>query len=102
MPFPRQWFSLLLMVSLGVCSFRAIGLILAAVTNTMQEATVLIQLFYLPMLMLSGATVPSAMLPNWVQTVAEFMPASHLVRGIPGHLLPEPDHSGSRPGGAVA
>jgi imidazolonepropionase-like amidohydrolase/ABC-type transport system involved in cytochrome c biogenesis permease component len=84
MPFPRQWISLMLMVSLGVCSFRAIGLILAAVTNTMQEATVLIQLFYLPMLLLSGATVPSAMLPNWLQTVAEFLPASHLVRGLQG------------------
>jgi imidazolonepropionase-like amidohydrolase/ABC-type multidrug transport system permease subunit len=84
MPFPRQWISLLLLVSLGVCSFRAIGLILAAVTNTTQEATVLIQLFYLPMLLLSGATVPSAMLPNWLQTVAEFMPASHLARGLQG------------------
>jgi imidazolonepropionase-like amidohydrolase/ABC-type multidrug transport system permease subunit len=87
MPFPRQWISLLLMISLGVCSFRAIGLILAAVTNTMQEATVLIQLFYLPMLLLSGATVPSAMLPNWLQTVAEFMPASHLARSIQGILI---------------
>jgi imidazolonepropionase-like amidohydrolase/ABC-type multidrug transport system permease subunit len=87
MPVPRQWISLLLMVSLGVCSFRAIGLILAAVTNTMQEATVLIQLFYLPMLLLSGATVPAAMLPKWLQTFAEFMPASPLARGIQGILF---------------
>jgi len=84
MPFPHQWFSLLLMAALGVCAFRAIGLILAAVTNTMQEAMVLIQLFYLPMLLLSGATIPSATLPKWVQTVAEFMPASHLVTAFQG------------------
>jgi ABC-2 type transport system permease protein len=38
MPLPRNWISLFLMVSLGVCAFRAIGLILASVTNTMQEA----------------------------------------------------------------
>src|ERR1017187_3780084 len=63
MPVPRHWFSLLVIVSLGVCALRAIGLILAAVTNTMQEAMILTQLFYLPMLILSGATVPSAMLP---------------------------------------
>ena len=87
MPFPRQWFSLLLMVSLGVCSFRAIGLMLAAVASTMREATVLILLFYLPMLILSGATVPAAMLPNWAQTVAEFMPAPYLLRGIQGMFL---------------
>ena len=35
MPLPQNWFSLFLMASLGVCSLRAIGLILAAVTNTM-------------------------------------------------------------------
>ena len=58
MPFPRQWFSLLLMVSLGICSFHALGLILAAVANSRREAAVIILLFYLPMLTLSGATVP--------------------------------------------
>jgi imidazolonepropionase-like amidohydrolase/ABC-type multidrug transport system permease subunit len=84
MPIPRQWFSLFVMVTLGVCSMRAIGLILAAVTNTMQEAMILTQLFYLPMLILSGATVPAAMLPKWVQTLAEFMPASYLVTGFQG------------------
>jgi len=84
MPIPRQWFSLLLMVSLGVCAMRAIGLILAAVTNTMQEAMILTQLFYLPMLILSGATIPAAMLPKWVQTLAEFMPSSYMVTGFQG------------------
>jgi imidazolonepropionase-like amidohydrolase/ABC-type multidrug transport system permease subunit len=84
MPLPENWFSLFLMASLGVCAFRAIGLILAAVTNTVQEATVLIQLFYFPMLLLSGATVPAASLPKWIQTVAEFMPASYLVAGFQG------------------
>jgi len=87
MPFPRQWFSLLLMVSLGICSFRALGLMLAAVANSRREAAVLILLFYLPMLTLSGATVPAAMLPNWAQTVAEFTPAPYLVRAIQGMLL---------------
>ncbi|HYW43999.1 MAG TPA: amidohydrolase family protein [Bryobacteraceae bacterium] len=84
MPFPHNWISLFLMVTLGVCAFRAIGLILAAVTNTMQEAMIAIQLLYMPMLILSGATVPSAMLPTWAQTLAEFMPAAYLVNGLQG------------------
>jgi imidazolonepropionase-like amidohydrolase/ABC-type multidrug transport system permease subunit len=84
MPMPQNWFSLFLMASLGVCSLRAIGLILAAVTNTMAEATIAIQSVYMPMLFLSGATVPSAMLPKWAQTVAQFMPASYLVSGFQG------------------
>ena len=84
MPLPRNWISLVVMASVGVCAFRAIGSILAAVTNTMQEATIAIQLLYMPMLFLSGATIPAAMLPNWAQTVAQFMPASYLVSAFQG------------------
>jgi imidazolonepropionase-like amidohydrolase/ABC-type multidrug transport system permease subunit len=84
MPLPRNMISLFVMVTLGVCAFRAIGLILASVTNTMQEAMIAIQLVYMPMLFLSGATIPAAILPVWAQTVAEFMPASYLVSGFQG------------------
>ncbi len=84
MPMPKNWFSLFLMTSLGVCAFRSIGLILAAVTNTMQEANILIQMLYMPMLFLSGITIPAAILPNWAQTLAEFLPASYLVIGFQG------------------
>ncbi|MEO8369948.1 MAG: amidohydrolase family protein [Candidatus Solibacter sp.] len=84
MPLPANGISLLMMATLGVCSMRAIGLILAAVTNTMAEATIAIQSVYMPMLFLSGATVPAAMLPKWAQTLAQFMPASYLVSGFQG------------------
>lgn len=84
MPLPNNWISLFLMVTLGVSSLRALGLILAAVTNTMQEAMIAIQVLYMMMLFLSGATIPSAMLPKWAQTVAEFMPAAYLVSGFQG------------------
>jgi imidazolonepropionase-like amidohydrolase/ABC-type multidrug transport system permease subunit len=84
MPLPQHWISLFVMASLGVCSFRAIGLILAAVTNTMAEANILIQVLYMPMLFLSGTTIPSSILPAWAQMVAEFMPATYLVTGFQG------------------
>src|SRR5258708_426497 len=53
MPLPHNWISLFLMVTLGVCALRALGLILAAVTNTMQEAMIAIQVLYMMMLFLS-------------------------------------------------
>ena len=84
MPLPQNWLSLFVMASLGVSAFRAIGLILAAVTNTMQEVTIAIQILYMPMLFLSGATIPAALLPKWAQTLAQFMPASYLVTGFQG------------------
>ncbi|HWC98839.1 MAG TPA: amidohydrolase family protein [Candidatus Sulfopaludibacter sp.] len=84
MPMPKNWISLFLMTSLGVCAFRAIGLILGAVTNTMQEANIFVQMLYMPMLFLSGTTIPAAVLPNWAQTLAEFLPATYLVTGFQG------------------
>jgi len=84
MPLPHNWISLFFMVTLGVCALRALGLILAAVTNTMQEAMIAIQVLYMMMLFLSGATIPAAILPKWAQTVAEFMPAAYLVNGFQG------------------
>ena len=82
MPLPQHWISLFTIASLGVCAFRALGLILAAVANTMAEANILIQVLYMPMLFLSGTTIPSSILPAWAQTVAEFMPATYLVKGF--------------------
>jgi imidazolonepropionase-like amidohydrolase/ABC-type multidrug transport system permease subunit len=84
MPLPQHWISLIAMASLGVCALRAIGAILAAITNTMAEANILIQLVYMPMLFLSGTTIPSSILPVWAQTVGEFMPATYLVTGFQG------------------
>jgi hypothetical protein len=55
MPVPGRPFALFGLISIGVLAFRAIGLILASVANSMQGSQVLIQLFYMPMLFLSGA-----------------------------------------------
>jgi imidazolonepropionase-like amidohydrolase/ABC-type multidrug transport system permease subunit len=87
MNLPQHWLALFIVTTAGVCAFRAIGSILAAVTNTMQEATIAIQLLYMPMLFLSGATIPSAMLPNWAQTVGEFLPAAAMAKSFQNVLF---------------
>jgi imidazolonepropionase-like amidohydrolase/ABC-type multidrug transport system permease subunit len=84
MPLPQHMISLVAMATLGVFAFRSLGLILAAVTNTMAEANILIQLLYMPMLFLSGTTIPLSVLPTWAQAVSEFMPATYLVKGFQG------------------
>ncbi len=84
MPFPHNGLSLFGLVSLGVLAFRAIGLILAAVANSSQESQVLIQLLYMPMIFLSGATIPVAFLPKWARLISQFLPASYLVTGFQG------------------
>lgn len=82
MEIPHNWLSLLPFIVLGVIAFRAMGLILASVVNSMQESQILIQLLYLPMLLLSGATIPLTILPVWVQIIAHFLPATYLSTGL--------------------
>ncbi|HEU0120095.1 MAG TPA: ABC transporter permease [Bryobacteraceae bacterium] len=91
MPWPERPFTLFVFLSVAVLAFRSLGLIIASVVNSMQESQILIQLFYLPMLFLSGATIPIASMPLWVQIAAQFIPSSHLFAGLQGILLRQED-----------
>src|SRR5713101_6063521 len=75
-------FSVFLLVSIGTVSFGSLGLVIASVTNTMQETQVLNQLLWLPLIFLSGATFPLAYLPRAVQRFGLFLPATYLVNGL--------------------
>ncbi len=72
----------LLFVCVGTVSFGSLGLVVASVTNTMQETQVLNQLIWLPLIFLSGATLPIAFLSKAVQRAALFLPATYLVSGL--------------------
>jgi hypothetical protein len=74
--------SLLLLVSIGTTAFGSMGLVIASVTNTMQETQVLNQLLWLPLIFLSGATIPFNYLSGRVQQIALFLPATYLVHGL--------------------
>ncbi|MEE9263201.1 MAG: ABC transporter permease, partial [Vicinamibacteria bacterium] len=84
MEIPERWLALFALISIGVVAFRAVGLILAAVANSVQESNILIQTLYMPMLFLSGATFPMTMLPAWAQVTAQYLPATYLVTGFQG------------------
>lgn len=87
MPWPGHWVALTVLLSLGLAAFRSIGLIIGAVVNSMQESQIIIQILYLPMLFLSGATFPINVMPSWLQVVAQFLPASYLYTGLQGILV---------------
>ena len=71
-----------ILVTVGIVSFASMGLIVASVTNTMQETQVLNQLIWLPLIFLSGATMPLPYLPHVAQKFALFLPATYLVWGL--------------------
>ena len=68
-------------------AFRSIGLIVASIVNSAQESTIAIQILYMPMLFLSGATFPTTILPAWGQIVGQFLPATYLVTGFQSVFL---------------
>lgn len=72
-------FGVFVLCSLGVVSFASLGLIIASVMNTMQETQIINQLIWFAFLFLSGATLPLAVLPKYVQDAALFLPATYLV-----------------------
>jgi imidazolonepropionase-like amidohydrolase/ABC-type multidrug transport system permease subunit len=86
MPIPSNLTSLFAFIIVGSLAFRSMGLIIAAVADSMQQAQILIQIFYIPMLFLSGTTFPMNNLPKWIQTAASFMPATYLKSGLDGIL----------------
>ena len=71
-----------LLITLGIVTFAALGLIIASVTNSTQETQVINQILWSAFLFLSGATIPLPILPLWIQHFALFLPATYLVTGL--------------------
>ena len=78
--------SLAVLVTVGTISFGSLGLVVASVTNTMQETQVLNQIIWLPLIFLSGATFPLSYLPVSVQHFGLFLPATYLVTALQSAL----------------
>jgi ABC-type multidrug transport system permease subunit len=76
--------AIFLLVTVGSATFSAFGLIVASVTNTMQETQIINQIIWMGFLFLSGATVPLSVLPSWLQRVSLFLPATYLATGLQG------------------
>jgi ABC-2 type transport system permease protein len=74
--------AIFLLVTVGSAAFSAFGLIVASVTNTMQETQVINQIIWTAFLFLSGATVPLAKFPDWIQGASLFLPATYLATGL--------------------
>lgn len=82
--------SVFILVTIGTVTFASLGLIVASVTNTMQETQIINQIIWFVFLFISGATIPFPMLPAAVQKVAVFLPATYLVSGLQRAMI---DHT---------
>lgn len=65
---------------LSSLSFFALGYLAAALSPTSRVAQVIGNILFFPMIFLSGATYPLYLMPDFMKTIAEFMPMTHVVR----------------------
>ncbi|MGB8655279.1 MAG: ABC transporter permease [Candidatus Acidiferrales bacterium] len=79
--FGNVW-AIFFLVTAGSAAFCSFGLIVASVTNTMQETQIINQIIWTGFLFLSGATIPLAKFPAWIQRVSLFIPATYMATGL--------------------
>jgi ABC-2 type transport system permease protein len=63
---------------LGAAAFLALGFLLAAFVRTEEQATGVVQLVQIPMMFLSGIFFSFTFLPEFLQTIARFLPLTYL------------------------
>jgi ABC-2 type transport system permease protein len=68
-------------------SFFAVGFVLAGLFSTVRTAQLVGQLLYFPMLFLSGAVFPRAVLPEAVQWISGLLPLTYVVDLVQGLWL---------------
>lgn len=72
------WWMAIPLVLAGTLAFLSIGLLVGALTKSVEAASALANLIVIPMAFLSGAFIPINDVPSWVQTISQVLPLRHL------------------------
>ncbi len=87
MPVEGSLFALWLVFTLGYLALGSIGLVVAGIVDTVQEATVWNQILFFALLFLTGTTLPLVSLSHLLQQAALFMPPTLMILGSAGIML---------------
>lgn len=77
----------LLMSGVFLLSSLGIGILVAAVSDTLQQALLISMLALMPLMFLSGTIVPIESMPLWLQYLAELSPLRHYMDAVLGLFL---------------
>jgi ABC-2 type transport system permease protein len=72
----------LLVFTVGTFMFCTLAFVIASVAKSGSHANGLAQISFMPMMFLSGATLPVEAMPVWVQKTAMLLPATYYVAGL--------------------
>jgi ABC-2 type transport system permease protein len=77
----------LVVLSLGYMAVGGIGMVVAGLVNTAQEAQILMQVLFFALLFLSGSAVPLDHLPGFLQHLALFLPPTMMILSGQGIMV---------------
>jgi len=74
-------------LAFGVWAFVPLGLIMGSSSKDMRSAPAVGNLIFFPMIFLSGAALPTQMLPGWLQSFGLMLPTTYLVEALTGVMV---------------
>jgi ABC-2 type transport system permease protein len=87
-PWPVDWFELIVFVLLGVVAFSALGIAMAQAIPNFDSAAAYVNAVFLPMIFISGTFYESKHLPDVLDGAARVLPLRHVIDGLRGAILP--------------
>jgi len=73
-----DWLRIVAVVGLGAVTFVSIGYVIASFARTEESANGMTSIVQFPLMFLSGIFFPLEIMPNWLRTIATFMPLTYL------------------------
>lgn len=79
---PQNFGPLVIVFLVGTLMFCALSFAVAAISRSVAQANGLAQVLFMPMMFLSGATLPVELMPSWMQKLALILPATYYMRSL--------------------
>jgi ABC-2 type transport system permease protein len=86
-PWPGDWFALLVFLAAGVICFASLGVALSHAIPNSESAPAYVNAVFLPMIMLAGVFYDDEDAPAVLRDLAEAMPLKHLIDGLSGAMV---------------
>jgi ABC-2 type transport system permease protein len=86
-PWPGDWFALLVFLAAGVICFASLGVALSHAIPNSESAPAYVNAVFLPMIILAGVFYDEENAPAVLRDIAEAMPLKHLIDGLSGAIV---------------
>jgi ABC-2 type transport system permease protein len=86
-PWPKDWFELVVITLLGVTAFAALGIAFAQAIPNFDSAAAYVNAIFLPMIFISGTFYSTSHLPKALAAIASVLPLKHIIDGLYGALV---------------